>query len=190
MTDKKNINKENINIDDKMLDQEYAEHNQKQTENDQNSLQNDLNITDIKIDNEVIKDLTNENLLLKAEIQNIQKRYSENAINVRDATKRDIISHLAPIVDTIDLAIKSINDQTSKVGVEMLKNGFINILKNLGVEIINPLVNDKFDSNIHEALSIIAGEKDDLIYEVLSIGMKLKDKLIRPSKVIVTKINN
>ncbi|MGL4791700.1 MAG: nucleotide exchange factor GrpE, partial [Anaerotignaceae bacterium] len=71
-------------------------------------------------------------------------------------------------------------------GVEMTLKSFKEILTSLGVEEI-PAVGQKFDHNLHSAVSHIDDEnfgENEIVLEMLK-GYKLKDKVIRHSMVQV-----
>lgn len=60
------------------------------------------------------------------------------------------------------------------------------ILENEGLKAIK--AEGKFDPRIHEALIQEEGEKDEIIIEELQKGYTLNDKLIKASKVKITKM--
>lgn len=89
-----------------------------------------------------------------------------------------------------ELSVASAKTMESVVsGMKQIRRQFDDCLKSLDVTEI-PAQNEKFDPNLHEAL--MRGQnpdlEDDTIDMVLQKGYKLRDKVIRHSKVRV--INN
>jgi len=69
----------------------------------------------------------------------------------------------------------------------MILNQFINLLKKYGVEEIDAL-GKKFDPKLHHGVSTEdTDEEEDIVVEVFQKGYKLKDKVIRPSMVKISK---
>ncbi len=77
-------------------------------------------------------------------------------------------------------------------GIEMTKSELTNILKKHGLESIEPLLGEKFDYNIHHAISqVVSDEYDqDSIVEIMQSGYKIKNRLLRPAIVQVSKKNS
>lgn len=67
------------------------------------------------------------------------------------------------------------------------KDKFIKIMKDYGVEELNPAVNDKFDPNIHSAIFTTAptepGHKANHVAVVVKTGWIRKGQTVRPAQV-------
>ncbi|WP_341757098.1 MULTISPECIES: nucleotide exchange factor GrpE [unclassified Candidatus Tisiphia] len=74
-------------------------------------------------------------------------------------------------------------------GVEMTKGELTSILQKHGLESIEPSLGEKFDYNIHHAISQIVSDEheQDSIMAVMQSGYKIKDRLLRPAIVQVSK---
>ncbi|BFD46460.1 MAG: nucleotide exchange factor GrpE [Rickettsia endosymbiont of Sergentomyia squamirostris] len=74
-------------------------------------------------------------------------------------------------------------------GVEMTKGELTGILQKHGLESIEPSLGEKFDYNIHHAISqVVSDEYDqDSIIGIMQSGYKIKDRLVRPAIVQVSK---
>ncbi len=72
-------------------------------------------------------------------------------------------------------------------GVKLIFTQLDDLTKKEGVQKISPL-GEKFDPNLHEALSHIPSEdeEENTIVGIIQNGYKLKDKLIRPARVAVS----
>ncbi|NIS38321.1 nucleotide exchange factor GrpE [Candidatus Saccharibacteria bacterium] len=81
------------------------------------------------------------------------------------------------------------SEQTMAEGAKIIYEKFKNVLEKEGLEKIESS-GKPFDPQIHEALMmqpINDKKQHDIILDVFQEGFKLKDKLLRPSKVIVGK---
>ncbi len=104
---------------------------------------------------------------LMADFHNFRERTTKEKANMYDDGARDTIEKLLP-------------------GIEMILKSFKEILKGLGVEEI-PAVGEKFDSNVHAAVSHIDDEnygENEVTVEMLK-GYMYKDKVLRHSMVQV-----
>ena len=71
----------------------------------------------------------------------------------------------------------------------MTKSELNNILRKHNVESIEPLIGEKFDYNKHHAIMQLVTDKydSDSIVAVMQSGYKIKDRLLRPAVVQVSK---
>jgi len=130
-------------------------------------------------------------LRLFAEFENYKKRTAKERIELFKTAGQDILSAMLPIIDDFDRALaelsKSADEHTLK-GVELIYNKLMNTLKSKGLEKIEVLPNDVFDSEHHDAVTQIPAPTPDAkgkIVDVVQTGYKLADKVIRFPKVVV-----
>tara|TARA_X000000368_G_scaffold65850_1_gene47052 strand:- start:3605 stop:4024 length:420 start_codon:yes stop_codon:yes gene_type:complete len=124
---------------------------------------------------------------LVAEFDNFKKRtVKENSNIVKNANEK-IVVDLLPIIDDIERSLEYIKDDSTKDGIEMVLNKFKSILGKYKVNKI-PTIGNEFDSDLHESVSVVESDKKsgEIIDEVLS-GYKMNDKVIRYSKVVISK---
>ena len=124
-----------------------------------------------------------------ADFENFKKRNNETRANAYLDGKFDVLKSILPIGDGLDRALASLQDEQTKIGIELLVKQFNETLKNIGIEEINP-VGEVFDPNIHEA--IFQAECDDAensgkIQSVFKKGYSLNGKMIRYAQVVVYK---
>lgn len=102
------------------------------------------------------------------------------------------MTSLLPVLDNFDRAlgvdIEETNVKNLYKGVEMVHNQLLEVLQSKGLEEISSL-NEQFDPNFHHAVVQEESENHDenTIIEVFQKGYKVKDKVIRPSMVKVSK---
>lgn len=122
----------------------------------------------------------------RADFLNARKRLDEERVSDRERVKLQHIEDILPLCDSFFMAL---SDPAFMNLPENLKKGILginmqlnSILRGYGVEEVGT-IGEKFDPNFHEAL---ADEGDTgVIKDVLQKGYKMKDRIIRPAKVIV-----
>ena len=130
-------------------------------------------------------------LRLQAEIENLRKRTLRDVENASRGSIERVIMEMLPILDSfelgLDLKTKTIDEyKTFKEGQEasmMLMNSLFN---KLSIETIDPS-EMRYDPGLHE---VISTQEDDsvepgYIIKVIQKGYRLKERLLRPARVIV-----
>jgi len=118
---------------------------------------------------------------LQAEFDNYRKRIDKEKQEIYDNTNEKLIIRLLDILDSFELALKHNSDK----GVEMIYSQLYSLLESKGLKIIKAEGN--FNPEIHEALIQEKGDEDGMILEELQKGYFLNDKVIRASKVKISK---
>lgn len=125
-----------------------------------------------------------------AELDNYRKRTVRMRTEAREDTLRDLLLQVAPVLDNLHRAL---NQQTQdadslKQGVELICGQFNEVLNGYGLAEIEA-VGQSFDPNLHEALAEVpsAEHEPGTVMEEMEKGYKLNDKVVRPSRVVVSK---
>ena len=125
-----------------------------------------------------------------AELDNYRKRTVRMRTEAREDTLRDLLLQVAPVLDNLHRAL---NQQTQdadslKQGVELICGQFNEVLKGYGLAEIEA-VGQPFDPNLHEALAEVpsAEHEPGTVMEEMEKGYKLNDKVVRASRVVVSK---
>lgn len=96
------------------------------------------------------------------------------------------------MLDNFEMAFKTISDDPKiknyQTGFKMIYRQLTSALTEEGVEVIEPKVGDEFDHSTMAAMSTVPGEEDNKVSSIYLKGYKLKDRLVRPAMVIVTKV--
>ena len=130
-------------------------------------------------------------LRLFAEFDNYRRRTIKEREELIATAGKDILSAMLPIVDDFDRALVELSktaDEKTLQGVKLIYNKLINTLKSKGLERMDVAPNDVFDSEIHEAITLIPAPSPEYkgrIVDVVQAGYKLGDKIIRFPKVVV-----
>lgn len=128
----------------------------------------------------------------RADSINLKKRLEEEKKDFAKFAKEDIATEIIPVLDSFESAFKNKEawekvDKNWRVGVEYIHTQLVNVLGNHGVSIINP-IGQLFDPQRDEAVETLEVDKkedDHKVVEVVSVGYKLQDKIIRAPKVKV-----
>lgn len=131
------------------------------------------------------------NLRLQADFVNFRKRKEKEVTDSKRFANQDLLTKLLPILDnfdrTLDAIEKTDNLTAVKEGITLVDTNLRKTLAKIGLEPIETK-GKPFDSEIHEAITSIPVEdeaqKGNIVDEVEK-GYKLKDRVIRFSKVIV-----
>ena len=130
-------------------------------------------------------------LRLFAEFDNYRRRTIKEREELIATAGKDILSAMLPIVDDFDRALVELSktaDENTLEGVKLIYNKLINTLKSKGLERMDVAPNAVFDSEIHDAITLIPAPSPEYkgrIVDVVQAGYKLGDKVIRFPKVVV-----
>jgi len=124
-----------------------------------------------------------------AEMDNLRKRTArEREEAVRYANAR-LLEDLLPVIDNFEMGMQAAAQDTSSmiyIGMDMVRRQLNEFLSSQGVEEIRTDI--AFDPNLHDAVSQeeAAGEEGRIL-RVTRRGFRLRDRLLRPAGVIVSK---
>ena len=130
---------------------------------------------------------------VSADYANFQKRAPKQISDTIAYEKEKIIKTLLPALDNFEHMLQKAHSAESTdillKGVRIIYDQMLDILKSHGVEQIYAL-DQQFDPAMHEAMMQRAesDKKDNVILEEFQKGYKLNGRIIRPSKVIVNKL--
>jgi len=131
-------------------------------------------------------------LRLQAEIENIRKRTLKDIENASRGSIERVIMELLPVLDSFDLGL-SLKTETIEQ-YKIFKEGQVatlklitSLLEKLSIEIIDP-VEMKYDPELHEVISLQEDGSIEPGYIILVVqkGYRLRDRLLRPARVIVS----
>lgn len=125
---------------------------------------------------------------LQAEFDNFRKRQVKENQDFRDYALSNAILGLLPIVDSFDRALQAQEGPEFRKGVELINRQLHDALSKLGVEPI-PASGQQFDPNVHQAIQTVesADVPENHVVDEFQRGYKLKDRLLRPAMVTVSK---
>ena len=136
-----------------------------------------------------------------AEMENQRRRFEKERQEAFEFGGFNFAKESLSLLDNIERATTSFkNDEKLKnnkdlekiiEGIEVVKKDLISIFKKNGIEVIE-CVNKKFDPNFHQAmLEVVDSSKEPgTVVQEIQKGYLMKNRLLRPSLVGVTKKND
>ncbi len=127
-----------------------------------------------------------------ADFDNYRKRVARERAQFTKCANEDLIKQLLDVVDNIERALNAASDSGDpegfKKGIELIYEHLKGILTKEG---LCPIVclGEPFDPNYHEAVMALEkeGHESDKVVEEIQKGYMLDGRVIRPSKVVVSK---
>ena len=147
---------------------------------------------------DILKTTKEKLLRAMAEIENQRRRFEKEKQEAFDFGGFNFAKETLSLLDNIDRAVISFkNDENLKnnkdfnkiiEGIEVVKKDLVSIFKKNDIEPIE-CVNKKFDPNFHQAMLEIEDNTKDAgtVVQEIQKGYMMKDRLLRPSLVGVTK---
>jgi len=125
---------------------------------------------------------------LQADFANYKKRNANVAESAHEKGVFEAVEALLPALDAILSAKKTITDEQTLTGLNMIEKVFISNLATLGIEPIKT-VGEKFDPNLHNAVvaESVEGVESGQILEDYKAGFTTKDKVVRVAMVKIAK---
>ncbi|MEG0024071.1 MAG: nucleotide exchange factor GrpE [Akkermansia sp.] len=124
-----------------------------------------------------------------AEYDNYRKRMSKEKEDCARYANQRLLEELLPVIDNFEMGLQAASADTSSmiyIGMNMVKKQIDEFLTTQGVTEIPGNVGQAFDHNIHEALQREESDQPEgTILRVSRKGYKIKDRLLRPTNVVV-----
>jgi molecular chaperone GrpE len=122
---------------------------------------------------------------MQADFENYRKNFERERASVVACANEELIKSLLPLLDDMEMAIKSTHDEKGREGLNLLHKKLIAILEKAGLKPIEAH-GKKFDPYHHEVLlKQESDEKEDTILEELQKGYMFNSKVLRHAKVKV-----
>jgi len=133
-------------------------------------------------------------LRIAAEMQNVRHRAERDVESARKFALERFVEGLLPVVDSLELGIEAAGKENATLekireGDEMTLKMLIQTLEKFGVQAVHP-IGERFNPDHHQAISMQPhdGEPDHVV-DVMQKGYLLKDRVVRPAMVVVSKPN-
>jgi molecular chaperone GrpE len=138
-----------------------------------------------------IAELKDKNLRLYAEFDNFRRRNAKESFEMMVTANAGLIGKLTEVLDNFNRAFDPQNKASAEdfeKGMKLIFGRFKDILDAEGLEEIDP-AGAEFDPNLHEALlqQVSDTVPENRVIQTVSKGYKLKSKILKHAKVIVSK---
>jgi molecular chaperone GrpE len=147
----------------------------------------------LQAENEAMRDRM---LRALAEAENTRARAERRAEETRQFAISDFARELLVVADNLDLAIAAAEERPPQAacdaalleGVRATRRVLQSVFEHFGVRKLEPL-GARFDPNQHEAVMEVADEQHapGTVAKVLGGGYTLRDRLLRPARVAVSR---
>ena len=184
---------------EKTLNKDTKEQNQEKEENtaeEEVSLdieENDsIEVPEEISQEEIIKDLEDQLLRAKAEVQNVRRIAAQEVTKARLFGVESLAKDFLSVADNLERAIESCGEEEQflsiKEGLELTLKSLEGSLNSSSIEVIDTS-SKNFDPEKHEAISLIEDDSLDTntIIDVVQKGYTIMDRTLRPAKVVVSK---
>ena len=138
-----------------------------------------------------LAEANNRHLRLMAEFENFRRRSAKEQLDLIETANGKLLEKLSEVQDNFERAFAAENKakdlEAFEKGMQMIYNQFAKVLTDAGLEQIDPTGNE-FDPNLHEALMQQPSETipEGHVVTVFQKGYKLKNKILKTAKVIVS----
>lgn len=126
-----------------------------------------------------------------ADVQNLRKEIQRDNQSLLEYRAMPFIEKLVPFMNSMDMAFKSEpKDPAVKSwidGIHMAYKQLWQVMAEEGLTEIDPKLGDEFNPAWMQSMQTVDGEKDDAVAQVFMKGYKLKNRLVSPAMVVVTK---
>ena len=138
-----------------------------------------------------LAEANNRHLRLMAEFENFRRRSAKEQLDLIETANGKLLEKLSEVQDNFERAFAAENKaqdlEAFEKGMQMIYNQFAKVLTDAGLEQIDP-TGKEFDPNLHEALMQQPSETipEGHVVTVFQKGYKLKNKILKTAKVIVS----
>ena len=141
---------------------------------------------------ETIKNLEDQLLRAKAEVQNVRRIAAQEVTKARLFGVESLAKDFLSVADNLERAIESCGEEEQflpiKEGLELTLKSLEGSLNSSSIDVIDTS-SKEFDPDKHEAISLIEDDSLDpnTIIDVVQKGYTIMDRTLRPAKVVVSK---
>jgi molecular chaperone GrpE len=143
-----------------------------------------------------VSDVTDKYKRSVAEFSNYRKRQEREWNQQRGRITMDVLTHLLPLMDDLDLALANVPEEIAAgsvdttawiEGIALIRHKLDGVLDSYGVKPIEP-VGQPFDPLFHEALIHAPSDEYDagVVMAELRKGYLMGDQVLRPARVAVS----
>lgn len=194
-----NIDEEILDADFEKVEEDSEEINSENSED--NSEAEDISEKDI-IDEETNKEteeksneteeMKNQLIRLQADFSNYKKRVEKDREGYIDLGVKKLALDILPVIDNLERALQSIEEHAKDdeifKGINLIDDQLLEVLSRHNINEIKA-EGEKFDPNLHHAVAVVESDdlESDTVVDVLQKGYQIKENVIRPAMVRVSK---
>ena len=175
-------------LDEEIIEEEEIEENEELSEESEDSSE----VSDEENINSELESLKDQLLRLQADFSNYKRRTDLEKKEYMTLGIKKLAMDILPVLDNLSLALVSVSDHTGDKGLiegfDLIDDQLMEVLKKHDIVEIEA-EGQKFDPNFHYAVGVVEDSDldSDIVVDVLQKGYKIKNEVIRPSMVRVSK---
>ncbi len=137
---------------------------------------------------EKVRDINEKYLRLYADFENYKRKVQKDKEELLRHANESMIYEILPVIDSLEMALAHSNSGALAQGVENTLRELKRTLEKFGLTVIEAQ-GRPFDPSYHHAMSQVEREdiESNIVIEEYRKGYIYKDKVLRPSLVIVSK---
>ncbi len=179
---------------EKLQEKQQSEELCEEDKEEQNCEQEVVNEPNLEQLQEQIAKLKDENLREHADFENIKKRLEKEKYQAISYAHEGFARDLLPIVDALENALLSNNEEINneivkkyKEGIELTLEQFKKCFEKHDIKVVD--CQGEFDPSVHEALMKVDSQEVESgkIVQVLQKGYTIKERVLRPAMVSIAK---
>lgn len=193
MTDQENqileeeVNTETVEKEEVVVDETVEDALETEPVPENTEAELDAGVLQVQLD-----ELNQRFLRTAADFENYKRRTALEKEDLLKYSNAKIIGEILPVLDNFQMALKTTSDnkevQNVVKGVDMIYRQLLQVLEQAGMTKIEA-VGHAFDPNLHEAIMQVDDDSvpEDTVVEELRAGYMLKERVIRPTMVKVSR---
>ncbi len=139
-----------------------------------------------------VEEWKNKYYMAYADTENIRKQYDKDHQQILKYRAMGFLEKLLPILDGFHMALSNeVEDPTLKnylTGFQYIYKMMVDALESEGVTEISPSIGEPFDEQTMDAMDTEESDgEENRVIRVFQKGYKLKDRMIRHARVVVSK---
>jgi molecular chaperone GrpE len=174
-------------------DESEIEINVSQTPKETEDSQEEIESLEINEEENELEELNNKYLRLAADFENYKKRMSKDRADSIAYGNEELIKEFLNVLDNLERALEHTKHQDDVKpiidGVKLVQKQFMSSLEKFGVKTIDASKGKEFDPMFHQAVEHAESKEigPGLVLNEMLPGYTLKDRLLRPALVVVSK---
>lgn len=157
---------------------------------DENLTETVLDAQEVEALKSALNQAQDKNLRLHAEFDNYRRRTAKEQLEIIETANGKLLGKLSEVLDNFDRAFAAENKGSAEnfeKGISLIYEQFRKVLSDSGLEVIDP-VGQEFDPNSSEAFMKQPSDTvpENHVVTVFQKGYKLKNKILKTAKVIVS----
>lgn len=132
-------------------------------------------------------------LRAKAEMENVRRRAELDVEKAHKFALEKFSGELLPVIDNLERGLETADKSNVELtplveGIELTLKSLLDVVRKYGIEVVNE-TNVPFDPSVHQAMTLLESDEHEpnQVMMVMQKGYTLNGRLLRPAMVAVSK---